>query len=193
MVADAVLNLLRHGNQLKRTARTGWRQRGVAAGEDVAAHTYGAAFVALVLAELLDEPVDRARLLAMVILHDLPEGLTTDIPSPAWQFLPAGIKTDVERGAMHTILGEATFKADWMAWWEELHANVTTEARLVHDADRLDMYVQALVYEQQTGNQQLAEFWETPAVMEFPISQTLYDALRQSRTANARQRKQDAD
>lgn len=183
MQTDAVLNLLLHGNQLKRTARTGWRQRGVAAAEDVAAHTYGAAFVALVLAELLVEPVDLARLLAMVILHDLPEGLTSDIPSPAWQFLPPGIKTDVERGAMQTILGEAAFKAPWMAWWEELHANATTEARLAHDADRLDMYVQALVYEQQTGNQQLAEFWARPAVMEFPISQAIYDALRQRRSS----------
>ena len=36
-----MLELLLHGNQLKRTARTGWVQRGVPLPENVAAHTFG--------------------------------------------------------------------------------------------------------------------------------------------------------
>lgn len=183
MQIDQILTVLLHGNQLKRTARTGWVQRGVRNAEDVATHSYGAAFVALVLAQLVDEPLDIGRLLAMVILHDLPESMTTDIPTPAWQFLPAGIKTNVERGAMQQILAGATFQEAWMGLWEELHANETPEARLVHDADKLDMYLQALMYEQQTGNQQLAEFWQTPARMQFAVSEAIYDALcRQRKT-----------
>ncbi|MCA9938124.1 MAG: HD family hydrolase [Anaerolineales bacterium] len=181
MDLDPILHILRHGNQLKRTARTGWVQRGVPTAEDVAAHSYGAAFTALVLAHLVAEPVDLGRLLSLAILHDLPESLTTDIPSPAWQFLPPGIKTEVERGAMHEILAGAPFQETWMGLWEELHANETTEARLVHDADKLDMYVQALMYEQQTGNRHLGEFWDPPARMQFPISQAIYEALCQER------------
>ena len=61
MDVTAVLNLLTHGNQLKRTARTGWVQRGVPNPEDVAAHSYGVVFTALVLAQLIDEPVDLGR------------------------------------------------------------------------------------------------------------------------------------
>ncbi|MCZ7670255.1 MAG: hypothetical protein M5U34_25360 [Chloroflexi bacterium] len=39
MDTTAVLKLLLHGNQLKRTPRTGWVQRGVPNAENVAAHS----------------------------------------------------------------------------------------------------------------------------------------------------------
>lgn len=51
MDVTAVLKTLLHGNQLKRTARTGWVQRGVPNAENVAAHSYGVVFTTLVLAQ----------------------------------------------------------------------------------------------------------------------------------------------
>lgn len=181
MDVTAVLNLLTHGNQLKRTGRTGWVQRGVPNSEDVAAHSYGVVFTALVLAQIVDEPVDLGRVLAMAALHDLPEGLTTDIPTPAWRYLPGDIKTQVERGAMNEILDDVPFAADFMALWEELHAAETAVARLVHDADKLDMFLQAVIYEEQTGNRQLSVFWKRPYQFHFPQAQALYDELRSRR------------
>ncbi len=178
MEATAVIQLLLHANQLKRAARTGWVQRGVPNAEDVAAHSYGVVFTALALAQLVPQPLDLARLLAMAALHDLPEGLTSDIPSPAWRFLPANIKTEVERGAMAEILQGVTFSAEWLALWEELHAAETAESRLVHDADKLEMFLQAWVYQQQTGNLLLAEFWQKPYTCYFPQAQAIYDELR---------------
>lgn len=177
----AVFQTLLHGNQLKRTARTGWGQRGVPQAEDVAAHSYGVVFAALVLASLVDEPLDLGKLLAMATLHDLPEALTTDIPAPAWRFLPAGIKRDTERGAMQAILSAAPFAAQWLAWWEELHQGKTAVARLIHDADRLDMYLQAHIYEQQFGNNHLAEFWAKAPHFYFPQAQAIYDEIRAHR------------
>lgn len=181
MTAEEILTILLHGNQLKRTARTGWIQRGVPNAENVAAHSFGVAFAAMLLLQLIDEPLDRARALMMALLHDLPEGLTTDIPTPAWRYLPTGIKTDVERGAMQEILGTAEPTIDLMAAWEELHANETAEARLVHDADKIDMFLQALVYEEQTANQHLREFWSVPHRFHFAEAQAIYDGLRHNR------------
>lgn len=184
MDVTAVLTLLIHGNQLKRTARTGWVQRGVPNPEDVAAHSYGVVFTALVLAQIINEsqdssePIDVGRVLAIAALHDLPEGLTTDIPTPAWRYLPGDIKTQVERGAMNEILAGVSFAADWMALWEELHAAETAVSRLVHDADKLDMFLQAVIYEEQTGNRHLAEFWQRPYRFFFPQAQAVYDELR---------------
>lgn len=177
MSGSSVLQLLLHGNQLKRTARTGWVQRGVANPEDVAAHSYGVAFTALVLVQKIRQSLDLEKVLVMASLHDLPEGLTTDIPTPAWRFLPSGIKTDVERGAMVEILGDVSFAPLFMGYWEELHEQRTQEALLVHDADKLDMFLQALIYEQQTGNRQLAEFWKTPHRFNFSEAQQIYDEL----------------
>lgn len=181
MDVTAVLKLLTHGNQLKRTARTGWVQRGVPNPEDVAAHSFGVVYTALILCQIIDEPMDQGRVLAMAALHDLPEGLTTDIPTPAWRYLPAGVKTDVERGAMQEILADVPFLPQLMSLWEELHANETAVAKLVHDADKLDMFLQAIIYEEQFGNTHLAEFWTNPYTFNFPQCQAIYDALRARR------------
>ena len=178
MDVTAVLPLLLHGNQLKRTPRTGWLQRGVPDAENVAAHSFGVVFVTLVLAQVVDEQIDLARALAMAALHDLPESQTTDIPTPAWRHLPPGIKTQVERGALQIILADAPFAAPLREWWEALHAKDSPEARLVDDADKLDLFLQALIYEEQTGNRQLAEFWHLPHTFYFPEAQALYAALR---------------
>ncbi|MFQ5399416.1 MAG: HD family hydrolase [Anaerolineae bacterium] len=177
----AVLNLLEHGNQLKRTARTGWVQRGIPDAENVAAHSFGVVFTSLVLARLVAEPLDLGKVLAIAALHDLPEALTTDIPTPAWRYLPPGSKSTTERAAMEEILGEAIFEAELMSLWEELRAAATVEARLVHDADKLDMFLQAVIYEEQTGNTRLAEFWATPHTFYFTESQAIYEKLRARR------------
>jgi putative hydrolase of HD superfamily len=191
MDTTAVINILLHGNQLKRTPRTGWVQRGVPNAENVAAHSFGVVYAILVLAPLVKADINLERALAMAALHDLPEALTTDIPTPAWRFLPDGVKTAVERSAMQEMLfsvtepvevtGENNVSAQFMAWWEELHANETAEALLVHDADKIDMFLQALMYEKQTGNQQLAEFWTKPYTFNYPESQAIYDELRTRR------------
>lgn len=180
-----LIEILMHGNQLKRTARTGWVQRGVPEAENVAAHSYGAAFTALVLVEFLEEPVDLGRLLALVVLHDLPEGLTTDIPRPAWRYLGDEAKQAAEAAALDEILDQATFAPGWRALWDELVANETTEARLAHDADKLDQYLQAYVYVRQTGNLSLAEFWTHPHRFHFPAAQAIYDELRRRRAGQA--------
>lgn len=177
-----LIKLLLNGNQLKRTARTGWSQRGIPNGENVAAHSFGVVFTALVLCQQIDGgALDKERVLAMAALHDLPEGLTTDIPTPAWRYLPANIKEDVERGVMRGILQDVRFGAELMALWEEMNGRKTPESQLVHDADKLDMFLQAQMYEQQFGNVQLAEFWQTPHTFYFAECQAIYEELRARR------------
>ena len=178
MDTTAVINMLLHGNQLKRTPRTGWVQRGVPNAENVAAHSFGVVYAILVLAPLVEADINLERALAMAALHDLPEALTTDIPTPAWRFMSTISKTDSERMSMQEMLGGTAVEPQFMAWWEELHANETAEALLVHDADKIDMFLQAFMYEKQTGNQQLDEFWAKPFTFHYPEAQAIYDELR---------------
>lgn len=177
MDTSDLLALLIHGNQLKRTVRNGWLQRGIADAENVAAHSYGAAFIALVMSEVIPEPLNLQTVLAMAVLHDLPEGLTTDIPTPSWKLLPPGTKPEVERSAMMAIVGDLPFRQHLLAYWEDLQTSETAEARLIHDCDKLDMYLQAFMYERQTGNRQLAEFWDHEYKFEFEETQAVYDEL----------------
>ena len=98
-MTTSTLDLLLAGNQLKRTSRAGWVMRGVPNSEDVAAHSYGTAWTAMLLANQISletgQTFDMGRLLSMVLIHDVAEGRTTDIPSPALRFLPAGVKPDM--------------------------------------------------------------------------------------------------
>ena len=55
------LDLLLQANILKTTPRTGWYLRWVPRPEDVAAHSWGTAMVALVLAQMTGEDLDRGR------------------------------------------------------------------------------------------------------------------------------------
>lgn len=181
MDTSAIITLLEHGRQLKQTQRTGWVRQGVPQAESVAAHSYGVVFTALTLASLLSDPLDLTRLLVLATLHDLPEALTSDIPSPVKAFFPEplrdSLKTDIERAALQTILVDAPFAGRWKAWWEELQADQSPEAHLVHDADKLDLYLQALAYEEQTGNRRLAEFWAEPPTFHFALAQAIFTAL----------------
>jgi putative hydrolase of HD superfamily len=181
MDVETTLDSLLQGIQLKQTARTGWGQRGVPEAESVASHTFGVAFVVLVLASQMDEPLELGKALAMAILHDLPEALTSDIPTPAWRLMPEGAKPRAEDQAMRHILDGLAGRDALRALWRELKEDQTAEAHLVHDADKLDLYLQAMRYEQQSGNRRLAEFWHKPAVFHFAQIQVLYDALRQRR------------
>lgn len=183
---DPVLTLLLNGARLKQTPRSGWLQRGVPHAENVAAHSYGVVLTTLALAQLVTPPVDLARALAIAALHDLPEALVTDIPAPAKRFMPdAALKTTIERNALAELTAAVPFGADWRALWDAYAADESAAAQLVKDADTLDMLIQAYTYEQQTGNRQLAQFWQQPYSFHYPAAQALYAALLALRAAAA--------
>lgn len=146
-------------NALKTAPRTGWALRGVASPESVAAHSHGVALVALLLLEIVPQPLDRARALAMAVLHDLPESVTGDLSLGASRLLPAGAKRAAEERALRELLEGTPCAESWLALWRELEDRHTPESRLVRDADRLDLLLQALVYERTTGNRCLEEFF----------------------------------
>lgn len=181
--ADAALTLLLRVIQLKFVPRTGWVMRGIVGAESVSDHTFGVAFITLILAQMTEQPVDTAKLLTLALLHDLPEVVLSDIPSPASDCFPAEAKATAERAVLSVLLDELPRRDAWQAWWRELEERTSIESKLVHDADRLDMLLQAHVYEQTTGNRWLEEFWEDVSRDSFACeaSQSLFDALREVR------------
>ncbi|MBU8871005.1 MAG: HD domain-containing protein [Gemmatimonadales bacterium] len=153
-----LIDLLTTVNRLKVTPRTGWAQRGVSNPESVADHSHGVAMVALLLLDLVDG-LDRAKVLAMAVAHDLPESVTGDLSLGGSRHLPRGAKAIAEQAAMDELLQGLPFGPAWRARWDEFEALDTPEARLVRDADRIDLLIQALAYERTTGNRELDEFW----------------------------------
>jgi putative hydrolase of HD superfamily len=181
MDPSIVIRLLLHGNRLKQTPRTGWALRGVPAPESVAAHSYGVAYTAMALAQIIDEQIELGKLLALALMHDLPEGTSSDIPAPSWEYMPPGIKESVEESIMDEILAGDSYTTLLKELWKEWQLGASAEAKLVDDADKLDRYLQALVYENQTSNRTLGEFWEKPAKFHYQQAQAIYEELKSRR------------
>ncbi len=177
------LDLLLQANRLKVTPRGGWVIRGLNDVESVADHSFGVVFVALVLAELVREPVNREKVLTMALVHDLPESAITDIPAPALRFFPTGAKREAELNALAEILDGFGFGKRLRAWWGEFEDRSSVEGRLVRDADRIELLLQAYVYERSSSNQYLDEFWagQDDKSFEFEITQRLFLALKERR------------
>lgn len=180
MDVHGVLDLLFEASRLKRIPRLGWLVRGIgpADAESVAEHTYGTASTALFLSELVEQPVDRGRLLAICLLHDLPETKTSDLIPSAVRYLTPEVKRAAEQSAMLDIVNHSDRHRELLQLWQEFDEASSVEARLARDADKIEMLIQASEYER-SGWRGLDEFWEglQDVHWEFPISQAVVQQL----------------
>jgi putative hydrolase of HD superfamily len=186
---SAILTLLAQAGTLKRLPRTGWLLNGVQPCESVADHTTGVALLTLALAGALnadwqavglDRPLDAGRAVMLAVLHDLAESIVTDLPKRSAQLLGAEIKRRAEAEALESILAGLPESSDYTTLWAEYIANASPEARLVHDADALEMVHQALQYER-AGHRTLDEFWRGHR-WHFGLCEHLFELLHNSRT-----------
>lgn len=161
---------------LKALPRAGWVRMGIAAPESVAAHSWGIA--ALVL-QLLPAELDLGRALTYAALHDLPEVRTGDI-TPA-DGVAVVDKHRAEDAAMAALCADLPRGDELLATWRRYEAQSDDESRFVRQLDRLDMALQALVYERRTGTD-LGEFYASAArVIEHPALREVFDALLAAR------------
>ena len=138
-------------NQLKQLYRQGWLRRGIPAQrcESVAEHTLGVAVLTLLLVDSCFPELDREVALAMALLHDLGEVYAGDL-TPA-DDVPPEEKHRLERASIVRVLGELAHGQEYIGLWEEYERGDMPEARLVRQVDRLEMGLQAYLYERQEG------------------------------------------
>jgi len=158
--------------RLKRLDRTGWVLRGLAPGaESVAAHSYGVAFTAMVLADKVRArgvEVDVERVLRLALLHDLAETRTGDMPRTGAQYYSPEARRRAERAAFDDVVRElgSPLGGDYGELHEDYERRLSLEARLVKAADIVDLLAQALFFER-SGARGLDEFWEGAAERDF--------------------------
>jgi putative hydrolase of HD superfamily len=188
---EELVSLFSEVMTLKRMPRTGWGMRGVPHVESVAEHSFGVAFVSLALADALqqEEPdeaqgerLDREKVLIMGLLHDLAEVRLADLPSSAMRLIPGRVKSEAEGRALADLLAPLPTAGPLRELWQEFEDHSSAEGRLVRDADKLEMMVQCLRYEQ-AGSRGLDEFWQAmdQRTWHYPLCARLYEALRSRR------------
>ena len=129
---------------LKQLPRTGWVRSNVENPESVAAHSWGMAILALRLAP---NDIDLTKVLSMCLVHDLPEVIVGDLTPHD----DTSNKVELEHDAMKQLA------PDWLALFEEYEAGESKEARFVKQIDKLDMGLQAILY-QNEQDLDLSEF-----------------------------------
>ena len=123
---------------LKQLPRTGWVRSNVSNPESVAAHSWGMAILALRLAP---NDIDLTKVLSMCLVHDLPEVIIGDLTPHD----DTTNKAEQEHDAMRQLAPE------WLALFEEYEAGESKEAKFVKQIDKLDMGLQAILYQNQQG------------------------------------------
>jgi putative hydrolase of HD superfamily len=108
----------------------GWVRAGIGTPESVADHSWGMALLAIVLCP---DDLDRERVLALAIVHDLAEVRVGDITPDE---MPRDVKRERERIAAASLLRE---HPKLWALWEDYEQARSPEAKFVHELDKLEM------------------------------------------------------
>lgn len=177
-----MISVLIELQRLKRLDRTGWVLRGLAPGaESVAAHSYGVALTAMLLADEIRARgvvVDVERVLRLALLHDLAETRTGDMPRTAAPYYSAEARRAAQRAAFDDVVGTlgAPLAGDYGELHEDYERRESLEARLVKAADIVDLMAQALHFER-AGRRGLDEFWEGAGERDFGLDGAARDVV----------------
>jgi len=125
-----IANLLFQANILKNIPRSGYHFLG-AGKESVAEHSFSVSFIAFVMAQM-EPDVDAFRLLAMCLVHDLPEAKTGDLNYVQKKYVTAN-----ENKALRHITKNLPFGTTLADLITEFNERRSLESKLAHDADQL--------------------------------------------------------
>ena len=141
---------------LKSVPRQGWIDKLIIENpESVADHVFSMSVIGMILSD--SRNFNTEKILKMILLHDLAESITGDITP---EEKPLEEKKYLENIAMKDILSKLpeNLHTQYLEIWEEYQNNETKEADFVHQIDKLEMAIQAKIYEKQTTSKRIDPF-----------------------------------
>jgi putative hydrolase of HD superfamily len=156
---EGILEFLKKAGKLKGLQRTGWLESGVDDPESVAEHMFRTALATMLLSDL--KGYDTCKAVRMALLHDLIEVEIGDL-TPTQKAELEGLNTEEDKAMKFLLSGlPKEISEAYLISWKELRDEVSTEARLVANVDRLEMLLQAFEYEERgVDPYRLDHFWE---------------------------------
>ncbi|HSG83022.1 MAG: HD family hydrolase [Nitrosopumilus sp.] len=140
-----IIDFFKTAANLKKVDRQGWVDKlSIDNPESVADHSYSMAIMGMVLSDL--ENYNSEKVLKMILLHDLAEAEIGDY-TPGQ--ISAVKKNELENNAISKIFENLpeSVKSQYQKIWNQYQENKTPESELVHQIDKLEMVLQAKLYE----------------------------------------------
>ena len=158
---ENLLSFFQRAGILKKIPRSGWLLHNIHSPESVAAHSYRTVLMVMIFAKRMG--LDEAKTMKMALLHDLAESKTGDMIAERGEreVIDREEKFAKEKHAMEEILAflSEKEKEELLNFWVEQEKGETREAKLVRDADKLEMALQAAEYQGEYPQANLEEFF----------------------------------
>ncbi|MBT5200510.1 MAG: HD domain-containing protein [Thaumarchaeota archaeon] len=142
-----ILDFFKISSNLKNIPRQGWIDKlSLKHPESVADHTYSMTMMSMIISDM--ENFNSEKILKMSLLHDLAESKIGD-------FTPEQIdskkKIQLENNAFNEIMKTLPEKirSSYLELWKEYQENISSEAKIIHQIDKLEMVIQAKMYQNQ--------------------------------------------
>jgi len=122
--------------------------------ESVAEHTWMLCLLAILLSDRLEKPVDLLKSLKMLVVHDLAEAVTGDIPAHEVSKRQDAKQAEERKAFQRIVSGLPKGNADEIvSLWEEFEKRETPEARFCSSLDKLEAVMQHNLSSIDTWNQ----------------------------------------
>ena len=150
-----ILDFFKTAVNLKNISRQGWINKlSLKHPESVSDHSYSMAIMGMVISDL--ENYNSEKILKMILLHDLAESKIGD-------YTPNQIskenKIKIENKAYDEIINALpdAIKLQYAQIWEEYQKQESPESKIVHQIDKLEMALQAKMYQKEGSPKEAIE------------------------------------
>ena len=150
-----ILDFFKTAVNLKNISRQGWINKlSLKHPESVADHSYSMAIMGMIISDL--ENYNSEKILKMILLHDLAESKIGD-------YTPNQIskenKIKIENKAYDEIINSLpdAIKLQYGQIWEEYQKQESPESKIVHQIDKLEMALQAKMYQKEGSPKEAIE------------------------------------
>lgn len=149
-ISKADLNFIYEIGNLRWIMRM-WQRFGGINFQNLTEHIYRVAWIALILAKH-EKVADTDKILKMALVHDIGESRAGDVDYLARQYVERN-----EIKAIKEMLSDTALATEFIGLWEEYERRECIEAKIVKDADNLDVDFE--LREQQVKGESLASNW----------------------------------
>lgn len=180
-----VLTFLLNTAGSKKLKRTGWKMEKINNPESIAEHSFQLSIIAMVFADHFG--LDTERLIKMAIVHDLGELVTGDIVwtrGKIWDIEKRKAKEISELLGIIKIFKTIDKANEFKKIFEEMMERKTPEAIIFWQLDKVEMAIQALEYEKETGKNLEEFFVSSDLQIQSPFLRKIFKEVLKQRPKN---------